>query len=80
MLPYLFVVILELQPAILSTTPLSANLSAVITPTVYTLILSIGYGFLLSWKRKKTGPVRLYLSGLLLPAFVLTVIKLSQYF
>ena len=31
---------------------------------------SVGLGFLLAWKRKKTGPVRLYISGVALPSFV----------
>lgn len=37
------------------------------------LAISAILGFLLAWKRKNTGPVRLFISGITLPAFVLLV-------
>lgn len=32
---------------------------------------AFGLGFLLAWKRPRTGPVRLFVSGVALPSFVL---------
>ena len=34
------------------------------------VVFCVGLGFLLAWKRKQTGPVRLYVSGVALPAFL----------
>lgn len=31
----------------------------------------VGLGFLLAWKRPRTGPVRLFVSGVALPSFIL---------
>lgn len=38
-----------------------------------------GLGFLLAWKRKRTGPVRLYVSGIALPAFVFFVARFATF-
>ena len=39
--------------------------------------LTVGLGFLLAWKRKKTGPVRLFLSGIALPSVVMLAVRSS---
>ena len=41
---------------------------------------AVGLGFLLAWKRERTGPVRLFISGITLPAFVLLAAKLATLF
>ena len=48
--------------------------SEALTIVVFTcLAISAILGFLLAWKRNRTGPVRLFISGITLPAFVLFV-------
>ena len=37
-------------------------------------------GFLLAWKRKRTGPVRLFVSGIALPAFVFFAARFATFF
>ena len=39
----------------------------------------VGFGFLLAWKRERTGPVRLYLSGVALPSFVFLSMHVATY-
>lgn len=39
----------------------------------------VGFGFLLAWKRERTGPVRLYLSGVALPSFVFLSMHIATY-
>ena len=36
-----------------------------------------GLGFLLAWKRPRTGPVRLFVSGVTLPSFVLLAARIA---
>lgn len=45
-------------------------------PIFLLLGLSIFWGWILAWAPRNTGPVRLYLSGLTLPAFILFLILL----
>ena len=47
--------------------------------TLICICISGGLGFLLAWKRKRTGPVRLYISGVALPSFVLLLVKASVF-
>ena len=57
--------------------------TGVVTTLELTLICigtSGSLGFLLAWKRKRTGPVRLYISGVALPSFVLLVARGSTLF
>ena len=44
---------------------------------LYYLIPTVVLGFLLAWKREGAGPVRLYISGVTVPAFVLFVVRLA---
>ena len=51
-------------------------------PVLYFLMclgMSGSLGFLLAWKRKRSGPVRLYLSGVVLPSFVLLVARSATF-
>ncbi len=57
-----------------STTGIAPNI--VISSFVVLIVLSAFFAWILSWTPKKTGPVRLYLSGIALPAFVATLIML----
>ena len=48
--------------------------------TVVIVILSVFFGSILAWLPRKTGPVRLYLSGVALPALVMSIIVLPYRF
>ena len=54
-----------------------------IATTLELVLICIGIsgslGFLLAWKRKRTGPVRLYISGVALPSFVLLLVRASAF-
>lgn len=39
---------------------------------------SFGLGFLLAWKRERTGPVRLYVSGFFLPSLMHLTLKVGE--
>lgn len=41
---------------------------------VFVFLVSPFFAFLVSWRNNKSGPVRMYLAGLTLPAFVFYVI------
>ena len=45
---------------------------------VLVVFLSAFFGLMLAWVPRKTGPVRLYLSGLLLPALILFLVVSSM--
>lgn len=52
------------------------------SPVMYLLmcvVISVSLGFLLGWKRRRTGPVRLYVSGVVLPSFVLLVVRSATF-
>ena len=38
---------------------------------------ALGLGFLLAWKRERTGPVRLYVSGFFLPSLMNLTVKVG---
>ena len=48
--------------------------------TTIIFILSGFFGFILAWGPKKTGPVRLYISGVSLPALVMYIVFLPYRF
>ena len=41
---------------------------------VFVILVSPFFAFLVSWRNNKSGPVRMYLAGLTLPAFVFFVV------
>ena len=45
--------------------------------TVLVLIATLVFGWLIAFKPRRSGPIRLFLDGLLLPAATLTIIALS---
>lgn len=48
-------------------------------PLVFAIFAVVGIflGFLLAWKRPQSGPVRLFLSGVTLPAHILFLVRFS---
>ena len=44
---------------------------------VLAVIVSVFFGSILAWLPRKTGPVRLYLSGVALPALVMSIITFT---
>ncbi len=59
-------------PTILS----DPDLTTIRTISVILFVISVSpfFAFLVSWRNYKSGPVRMYLAGLTLPAFVYFVI------
>ena len=49
-------------------------------PLVLAIFAVVGnfLGFLLAWKRPQSGPVRLFLSGVTLPALILFLVRFSD--
>lgn len=54
-----------------SSTVLSTDAEVLIGYVGISVGFILGLGFLLAWKRPRSGPVRLYMSGIALPSFIL---------
>lgn len=51
--------------------------SPILFPLIVGMVLTAGFGYLVAWKQPRSGPVRLFVSGVTLPAFVLYVVRIS---